>query len=115
MTKSAVMQEYILKFLSDGRPHTIQEIKDFLSQAGISDYSPGQFSGSLNTLLRNMSIQKMNRGIYAVNQNRESESLIKTCFVVSPIGEPRSETRSNADLRRPGRGPLCRRSRAKEI
>ena len=97
MTKSAVMQEYILKFLADGRPHTIQEIKDFLSQAGISDYSPGQFSGSLNTLLRNMSIQKMNRGIYAVNQNRGSESLIKTCFVVSPIGEPGSETRSNAD------------------
>ena len=97
MTKSAVMQEYILKFLADRRPHTIQEMKRFLSQAGISDYSPGQFSGSLNTLLRNMSIQKMNRGIYAVNQNRGSESLIKTCFVVSPIGEPGSETRSNAD------------------
>lgn len=97
MSKSSVLQEYILKFLADGYPHTIQEIKGFLSQAGISDYTGGQFSGSINTLLRNNSIQKMNRGIYAANQNRGGESLIKTCFVVSPIGDPGSETRISAD------------------
>lgn len=34
---------------------------------------------------------------FSVNQNRGGESLIKTCFVVSPIGEPGSETRSSAD------------------
>ena len=95
MTKSARIQENVMEFLADGYPHTVQEIKSFLDQTGISDYSEGQFSGSINTLLRNKSIQKINRGIYM--QNHGGESFMKTCFVVSPIGDAGSEIRNNAD------------------
>ena len=97
MTKSARIQEKIIEILADGNYHTVQEIKSFLRKAGISDYSEGQFSGSLNTLLRNQSIQKMDRGIYKIKQNWGGKDFMKTCFVVSPIGETDSEKRSNAD------------------
>lgn len=94
MTKSARIQEKIVDFLADSCPHTVQEIKSFLEQVGISDYSEGQFSGSINTLLRNKSIKKTDRGIYVINQNQGGISLMKTCFVVSPIGDVGSETES---------------------
>ncbi len=97
MTKSARIQEKIIEILADGNYHTVQEIKSFLRKAGISDYSEGQFSGSLNTLLRNQSIQKMDRGIYKIKQNWGGKDFMKICFVVSPIGETDSEIRSNAD------------------
>lgn len=97
MTKSARIQEKIIEILADGNYHTVQEIKSFLRKAGISDYSEGQFSGSLNTLLRNQSIQKMDRGIYKIKQNWGGKDFMKTCFVVSPIGETDCEIRSNAD------------------
>lgn len=97
MTKSARIQEKIIEILADGNYHTVQEIKSFLRKAGISDYSEGQFSGSLNTLLRNQSIQKMDRGIYKIKQNWGGKDFMKTCFVVSPIRETDSEIRSNAD------------------
>lgn len=97
MTKSARIQEKIIEILADGNYHTVQEIKSFLRKAGISDYSEGQFSGSLNTLLRNQSIQKMDRGIYKIKQNWGGKDFMKTCFVVSPIGETDSEIRSNVD------------------
>ena len=97
MTKSARIQEKIIEILADGNYHTVQEIKSFLRKAGISDYSEGQFSGSLNTLLRNQSIQKMDRGIYKIKQKWGGKDFMKTCFVVSPIGETDSEIRSNAD------------------
>ena len=97
MTKSARIQEKIIEILADGNYHTVQEIKSFLRKAGISDYSEGQFSGSLNTLLRNQSIQKMDMGIYKIKQNWGGKDFMKTCFVVSPIGETDSEIRSNAD------------------
>ena len=97
MTKSARKQEKIIEILADGNYHTVQENKSFLRKAGISDYSEGQFSGSLNTLLRNQSIQKMDRGIYKIKQNWGGKDFMKTCFVVSPIGETDSEIRSNAD------------------
>ena len=63
MTKSARIQEGVVEFLADGCPHTVQEIKSFLQQVGISDYSEGQFSGSINTLLRNQSIKKIDSSI----------------------------------------------------
>ena len=97
MTKSARIQEKTIEFLSDGYPHTVQEIKSFLKQVGVSDYSEGQFSGSINTLLRKQSIKKMDRGIYKINQNFGGEVFMKTCFVVSPIGDAGSEIRINAD------------------
>lgn len=97
MTKSAIIQEFVMKILADGCPHTVQEIKAFLQQNRISDYSEGQFSGSINTLLRNKSIQKRDRGVYIINQNCGGEDFMKTCFVVSPIGDEGSEIRANAD------------------
>lgn len=97
MTKSARIQESVIEFLSDGYSHTVQEIKSFLKHAGISDYSEGQFSGSINTLLRNQSIKKVDRGIYTINQNFGGKAVMKTCFVVSPIGDVGSDIRSNAD------------------
>ena len=97
MTKSARIQEGVVEFLADGCPHTVQEIKSFLQQVGISDYSEGQFSGSINTLLRNQSIKKIDRGIYKTNQNFGGKTFMKTCFVVSPIGDVGSAIRINAD------------------
>lgn len=97
MTKSARIQENITRFLADGYPHTVQEIKAFLQQVGVSGYSEGQFSGSINTMLRNKSIEKVDRGIYKINQNCGGEGFMKTCFVVSPIGDEGSEIRDSAD------------------
>ena len=97
MTKSARIQEGVVEFLADGCPHTVQEIKSFLQQVGISDYSEGQFSGSINTLLRNQSIKKIDRGIYKIKQNWGGKDFMKTCFVVSPIGDVGSAIRINAD------------------
>ena len=97
MTKSAIIQESVMEFLADNHPHTVQEIKKFLEENDISDYSEGQFSGSVNTLLRNKSIKKVGRGTYIMNKNFGGEPILKTCFVISPIGDEGSETRINAD------------------
>ena len=70
MTKSAVIQEFILDCLSDGLNHNVQEIKRYLAQKGVIEYSEGQFAGSLNTLQRSGSIIKIDRGIYAIGANR---------------------------------------------
>lgn len=53
MTGSASIQAAVMALLADGTSHTVQEIKHHLRQVGISEYSKGQFSGSINTLLRN--------------------------------------------------------------
>lgn len=97
MTTSARIQEFTVNFLSDGLPHTVQEIKSYLKQAGLSNYTEGQFSGSMNTLLRNASIKKVDRAVYIINQRLGGKSFMRTCFVVSPIGDMGSETRVNAD------------------
>lgn len=98
MIKSSVIQESIMEFLRDGEDRTVQEIKSYLESQGNSDYTEGQFSGSINTLLRNKSIKRRGRGLYAASGGPEEEkSSVKTCFVVSPIGAEGSETRVNAD------------------
>lgn len=48
-------------------------------------------------MLRNKSIEKVDRGIYKINQNCGGEGFMKTCFVVSPIGDEGSEIRDSAD------------------
>lgn len=99
MTKSARIQACTVELLADECPHTVQEIKSYLERVGLSDYTEGQFSGSINTLLRNGTIQKVDRAIYILKKTDGGVYMnnTKCCFVVSPIGEEGSTTRSNAD------------------
>lgn len=94
MTSSSKLQEKMIELLSDEDKHSVQELKAYLSQNDITDYTEGQFAGSINTLLRNGTIQKLDRGVYAINKRSDN---MKVCFVVSPIGEEGSEIRINAD------------------
>ena len=94
MAKSSRIQEIVLNNLADKQKHSVREMKEYLSKSDIGDYSEGQFAGSLNTLLRNGSIEKVDRGVYMIKKGSES---MKKCFVVSPIGEVGSETRNSAD------------------
>lgn len=94
MTKSSIIQENVLKFLADEQNHSVQEIKSYLQEKGVDSYTEGQFAGSLNTLARNGSIKKIDRGIYSIRTRSE---MMKKCFVVSPIGGEGSVTRINAD------------------
>lgn len=103
MTKSTIIKESVLQLLSDDNPYSISEIKEFLKTKGVYDYSEGQFSGSIDNLLKNKKIERVNRGIYriAISRSTINEEKIgfigKKCFVVSPIGDPGSDIRKNAD------------------
>lgn len=94
MTKSSMIQEKVLEYLQDEKKHTVQEIKRYLQESNIGNYSEGQFSGSINTLIRNGSIRKINRGVYAIKIGSDK---MKSCFVISPIGDEGSNIRLNAD------------------
>jgi len=63
MITSAILQENVLKLLSDGEPYSVQEIKAYLLKVGVEGYSEGQFAGSMNTLQRNGTLKKQ-RGVY---------------------------------------------------
>ena len=94
MITSARLQEKILECLSDEENHSVQEIKTYLSENGIDGYTEGQFAGSINTMQRNGTIRKIDRGVYSIRQRSED---MKKCFVICPIGEEGSETRINSD------------------
>lgn len=89
---SARIQEIITDLLSKKQFCSVQEMKDYIKEYG--DYTEGQFSGSINTMLRNNTIKKIDRGVYAMKKSKED---MKKCFVISPIGEEGSETRKRAD------------------
>lgn len=101
MTKSYMIKEMIIQLLSDGAGHSVSEMKDYLFEKGLEDYSEGQFAGSVNNLLRNKKIEKVNRGTYKIaGENLTGEgrgSVMKKCFVVSPIGDAGTDIRKNAD------------------
>ena len=101
MTKSYMIKEMIMQLLSDGAGHSVSEMKDYLFEKGLEDYSEGQFAGSVNNLLRNKKIEKVNRGTYKIaGENLTGEgrgSVMKKCFVVSPIGDAGTDIRKNAD------------------
>ena len=101
MTKSYMIKEMIMQLLSDGAGHSVSEMKDYLFEKGLEDYSEGQFAGSVNNLLRNKKIEKINRGTYKIaGENLTGEgrgSVMKKCFVVSPIGDAGTDIRKNAD------------------
>lgn len=96
MITSAKLQEKIEELLQDNKSHSVQEIKSFLEKEEITDYTEGQFAGSITTMMRNGIIEKQDRGIYILGKG--GEKIMKTCFVVSPIGEENSDIRRNADL-----------------
>ena len=101
MTKSYMIKEMIMQLLSDGAGHSVSEKKGYLFEKGLEDYSEGQFAGSVNNLLRNKKIEKVNRGTYKIaGENLTGEgrgSVMKKCFVVSPIGDAGTDIRKNAD------------------
>lgn len=94
MTKSSIIQENILKFLSDKQEHSVQDIKSYLHDNGVNEYTEGQFAGSINTLMRNDLIKKKGRGIYSIKLGSEN---MRKCFVISPIGDDGSDVRKRAD------------------
>lgn len=97
MITSAKLQEIILNLLADMKPHSVQDMKNYLEECGATEYSEGQFAGSINTLLRNKTIIKKDRAIYMLAKESRGADNMKYCFVVSPIGEEGSEIRTNAD------------------
>lgn len=96
-----MIKEMIMQLLSDGAGHSVSEMKAYLFEKGLEDYSEGQFAGSVNNLLRNKKIEKVNRGTYKIaGENLTGEgrgSVMKKCFVVSPIGDAGTDIRKNAD------------------
>lgn len=105
---SSQIQEAILNCLRSGTSRTTREIKQYLESSGIRDYTPGQFSGSINTLCRQKNIKCVSRGTYRIMSPGDRPEK-KVCFVVSPIGDDGSPTRDNADkLFRHILGPVCR-------
>lgn len=94
MISSSKLQEKIIEYLSDEENHSVQEIKAYLAQNGINDYTEGQFAGSINTMQRNGTIQKIDRGVYSIRQRSED---MRKCFVICPIGEEGTEIRINSD------------------
>lgn len=94
MITSSKIQETILELLADNEIHTVQEMKNFLCTKKLNDFTEGQFAGSINTLLRNNSLEKVDRGMYLL---RKEHTNMKKCFVICPIGNENSSTRINAD------------------
>ena len=103
MTKSAMIKELIMQLLADESPHTISQMKNYLAQKDFNDYSEGQFSGSIDNLLKNKKIEKVDRGTYRIANEKKSftkernGAFMKKCFVVSPIGDAGTDIRKNAD------------------
>lgn len=94
MISSSKLQEKIIECLSDEQNHSVQEIKNYLAQNGVDGYTEGQFAGSMNTMQRNGTIRKIDRGVYSIRKRSED---MRKCFVICPIGEEGSETRTNSD------------------
>ncbi len=62
MTKSAMIKELIMKLLSDGSPHSVSEMKDYLNKKEMKDYTEGQFSGSVDNLLKSKKLIEVHIG-----------------------------------------------------
>ena len=102
MTKSARIKELVMRFLEDKKSHTISEIKQYVRSNFSESFTEGQFSGSIDNLLKNRRIEKLDRGVYKILDQdnfltKESTVSMRKCFVVSPIGDAGSDIRKNAD------------------
>lgn len=69
MTKKCNNTRNYSKNARCGLPHTVQEIKSFLEQGEVFDYIDGQFFDSINKLLRNKTIKKVDRAVYTINHD----------------------------------------------
>ena len=92
MTKSARIKELVMRFLEDKKSHTISEIKQYVRANFSESFTEGQFSGSIDNLLKNRRIEKLDRGVYKILDQdnfltKESTVSMRKCFVVSPIGD----------------------------
>lgn len=102
MTKSAMIKELVMRFLKDEEPHTVSEIKQYIDSNSNENFTEGQFSGSIDNLLKNKKIKKLDRGVYRIifqddSLAKERGIVMRKCFVVSPIGDAGSDIRKNAD------------------
>lgn len=102
MTKSARIKELVMRFLEDKKSHTISEIKQYVRSNFSESFTEGQFSGSIDNLLKNRRIEKLDRGVYKILDQdnfltKESTVSMRKCFVVSPIGDAGLDIRKNAD------------------
>ncbi|MBQ8374496.1 MAG: hypothetical protein IJX98_02845 [Clostridia bacterium] len=94
MTMSGKIREKIIELLSDGKKHSRKEMKEFLRQSEIGQFTNGQFTGTIQALFENGTIRRIGKALYKMNNG---EAAIKKCFVISPIGAEGSATRANAD------------------
>lgn len=90
---SATIKEKIIELISKKGKCSVQEMKEYLETTDDRTFTEGQLSGSINTLLRNNLIKKIERGSYVLVEQQSN----KECFVISPIGDERSEIRKRAD------------------
>ena len=76
MTISKILQEKRINYLSDHKNHTVKDMKDYLDKQNLQ-YSEGHFSGSVHTLVKNGSITRIDRGVYAaIDKEQHNEEIL---------------------------------------
>lgn len=95
MTTSKKIQNELKNYLSDHKNHSIKEMKDYLNKQNLQ-YTEGHFAGSVNTLVQNGSIKKIDRGIYAIadGESLNVEILPLLQKILSEIEELKTEMKS---------------------
>lgn len=95
MTTSKKVQNALKNYLSDHKNHSIKEMKDYLNSQNLQ-YTEGHFAGSVNTLVQNGTIKKIDRGIYAIvdEGSRDSEILPILQKILTEIEELKVEMKS---------------------
>ena len=96
MSTSAEIQGIIIELLQDGKSHSVQDMKKRLD-AVVDAYTEGQFSGSINTLLRNGTLRKQARGVYALHPENMVKRADRLCFVLAPSGTADEAARLHHD------------------
>lgn len=95
MTNSKIIQNAIKNYLSDHENHSVREMKNYLSGQNLQ-YTEGQFAGSVNTLVQNGSIKKIDRGVYAIKDKelRNSEIMPMLQKILTEIENLKAEVKS---------------------
>lgn len=95
MKPSKKIQNVLKAYLSDRENRSIKEMKDYLNQQNVP-YTEGQFTGSVHTMVQNGTIEKIDRGIYAIadKEARDNEILPLLRKIMSEIEELKAEMKS---------------------